>query len=124
MVLVVVLLVAAVQLGIGKYKNVILMDFENFYQFIKRETGYEINNCSPNWRIENDFNIYGDDAVEFIMKFSNEFNIDISSFNFNHHFSPESDKVSLFFLTLLKKIKVKDLAINDLKQAIELGKLE
>lgn len=100
------------------------MNFDNFYQFIKRETDHEIDNYSPNLRIENDFNIYGDEAVDFIIKFSKEFNIDISSFNFNEHFSPEADKISLFILKLFKKVKANNLTINDLKNAIKVGKLE
>jgi hypothetical protein len=100
------------------------MNFSNLYLFLKEETGYEINDTSPNLRIEKDLGIYGDEAEDFIIKFSKEFNIDISNFAFNNYFNLETDKISLFIFNFFKKTVRKDLTISDLKKAIEIGKLE
>jgi len=102
------------------------MNFSDLYLFLKKETGYEINDTSPNWKIGDDLGFYGDEAEDFIIKFSKEFNIDISNFAFNNYFNPEIDKISLSIFNFFKKgqTEKKDLTIKDLKDAIESGKLE
>ncbi|MBP1224728.1 DUF1493 family protein [Flavobacterium sp. 1355] len=100
------------------------MDNSKFYKFLKEETGKNFDDESPNYYIEKDLNIYGDEAEDFLMKFSNEFKVDITSFNFGEHFNPEADKIYLWFYNLFYKKNKKDLTIEDLKKAIIKTKLE
>ena len=77
--------------------------------------------------LENDFGIYGDDAVEFIQKFGKKFNVDVKSVNYDKYFSNEND---WFTLWMRKIFKLKpstgktDLTLGDLEEAIKKGKLE
>lgn len=100
------------------------MDNSKFYKFLKEETGKFFDDASPNCYIEKDLEIYGDEAEDFLMKFSNEFNVDITSFNFGEHFNFEIDTISLWIYSLFNKGKKKDLTINDLKKSLITGKLE
>jgi len=40
-------------------------------------------------RLADDFGVDGDDAVEFMTKFSETFSVDMSEFQFSRHFGPE-----------------------------------
>ncbi len=99
------------------------MGYERFYQFIKDEAGIKVDASRLDLKIEKDFNIYGDEAEDFLIKFSKEFNVDIAAFNFDEHFNPESDKISRFISNIFKKKTRKDLTIRDLIRAINEGKL-
>jgi len=100
------------------------MENNELYIFLKNEINKNIDDNSPNLRLEKDLNIYGDDAVEFLEKFSKKFNVNITNFNFDQYFNPEIDKISLFLKNIFNKNIKSDLTINDLKEAIVKGKLE
>lgn len=105
-----------------KVKN---MDYTELYKFLSDETGKVIDDKSPNWKIDDDLKIYGDDANEFLIKFSKKFNIKIENFNFENYFNPEIDKISLFFFNIFnRKAKKMDFTINSLKEAIKKGELK
>jgi hypothetical protein len=59
-----------------------MVNYTQLYQFLKEETGKIINDTSPNRKIEKDLGIYGDEVEDFIIRFSNRFNVDIRNFNF------------------------------------------
>ncbi|MFA6060321.1 MAG: DUF1493 family protein [Taibaiella sp.] len=71
--------------------------------------------------LEKDFGIYGDDAAEFIEKFSEKFNVDISDFEHSDYFTPETP--FYFFYKLFSKRKRKDIRIKDLEIGVIKGKL-
>ena len=78
--------------------------------------------------LETDLGITGDDADEFIVKFSEKFNVDIKEFNFNSYFLSEGEDTfhPLFSWLFRKKIKKsgrKRIALGDLEKAVETGKL-
>lgn len=100
------------------------MDNNDLYIFLKKEINKQVNDNSPNWRIEKDLNIYGEEAVEFLESFSKTFNVNIERFNFDKYFNPEMDKISLFFKNVFNKENKIELTINDLKEAIIKGKLD
>ncbi|AWG25816.1 hypothetical protein FK004_11590 [Flavobacterium kingsejongi] len=101
-----------------------MVNYMLLYKFLNEETGKIINDTSPNWKIEKDLGIYGDEAEDFIIRFSNRFNVDISNFNFKEHFNSEIDSISLFIVNLFYKKEKNELTINDLKKAVKNGKLE
>jgi len=79
------------------------------------------NSLDNNIRVEQDLNITGDDAIEFLIAFSKKFDVDISDFNVSDYFDPESYEISLQrFLNYLKKEKKKKkiLTLEDLDKAI------
>lgn len=100
------------------------MDYKELYYFLKNETGKTIDDSSPNLRIEKDLHIYGDEAIEFLEKFSEKFNVKIDDFHFEKYFNNEGDIIGLFIKNMFKKSKKIDLTINDLKEAIKKGRLE
>lgn len=77
-------------------------------------------------RIYHDLNIYGDDATDFLKKFSKAFEVDIANFNYSDYFPSEGDWIlpSLIrMLTFQSKIKYKELTIEMLLQSIKVGRL-
>ncbi|AUX17873.1 DUF1493 family protein [Flavobacterium columnare] len=97
---------------------------KEFYAFLKEEINININENSPNFRLEKDLNMYGEDAFEFIEKFANRFNVNLDNFNFEKYFNPEIDRISLFFKEKFRKNNKSELTIQDLKSAIINGKFE
>ena len=71
-------------------------------------------------RIEQDLQLTGCDAVEFIVTFGKEFDVDVSGFMANDYFEPEG--ICLIDI-LFKKERKKSLTIGDLEEAIILKKL-
>lgn len=77
--------------------------------------------------LERDLGMTGDDAIEFILEFSQRFNVDISQFNIRLYFEPEGDSIlpNVFrSITGKKKSKQKELTIGDLEHSVMKGKLE
>ena len=73
-------------------------------------------------KLEKDFGIYGDDAVDFLTKFGEKYNVDLSNLDYGKYFTKE---VSFYFIRkfFMKKNK-QDLTIEDLVLSIKIGKLE
>ncbi len=95
------------------------------YEFLFQETGKVINSESPNFKIEKDLNIYGDEAVDFLTRFSEKFNVKMDKFIFEDYFNPETDKISLFIANAFTKKRIKkELTIQSLKEAIKKGELK
>ncbi|MBM3116141.1 acyl carrier protein [Jeongeupia naejangsanensis] len=57
--------------------------------FIATFTGCTRESVQPESTLFGDLGIDGDDAVEFFESFSKKFEIDITGFNFQHHFGTE-----------------------------------
>lgn len=96
---------------------------KELYLFFKDEMNIDINENSPNFSLEKDLHIYGDEAFDFLEKFSIKFNINLEDFDFEKYFNNEIDVISLFFKNKFLKNKQSELTINDLKKAIQKKKL-
>lgn len=85
---------------------------ERLFLFVKCESCVDDVEISMDTRLEDDLGVYGDDAVDFIVKYSDTFNVDVSDFNIKDFFSPEQDLLSkLLFMSgfLRKPFTVRDL---------------
>ncbi len=49
-----------------------------------------MEDLSDETRIEDDLGITGDDAYDFMEDYQNEFEVDLTGFQFNKHFGPET----------------------------------
>ena len=100
---------------LDKIKVFIEQEGRAFYKDISRET-----------RLQEDLKIYGDDAVEFILSFAKEFNVDVSAFHVDEYFSPEGLDIFSSFIELLgisSHEKRKVLTVGDLEEAVISKKL-
>lgn len=70
-------------------------------------------------QIENELNIYGDDAVELILEYAKLFDVDVSKFMLSDYFADEG----LDLFSIFRKKKKKILTIGDLIKGIKAGKL-
>jgi hypothetical protein len=78
-------------------------------------------------RLSEDLGIRGDDAVEFLCKFSDEFKIDISNLVVENHFKLESNDFLSPLIRWMKGATEKkfiSITVEDLLCAIELGRLD
>lgn len=76
--------------------------------------------------LECDLRITGDDAVEFILAFGQEFNVDVSKFKLDEYFEAEGvlgPFFSFFYKYVSSPLK-KKMAIKDLLDAMESHKME
>lgn len=85
----------------------------------------DIDSLSLNLGIEMDLSFYGDEAVDLICCYGEEFDVDISNFSFKLYFTPEN-----IFIYLLRNIlpclnsKKKELTVGDLVAGIKAGRLD
>jgi acyl carrier protein len=101
--------------------------FNKIKRFANRHSGIIEGKITENSSLENDMGIYGDEAVEFIIAFGKEFNVDVSNFEAADYFNPEGDTILpaiIRFFTGKKKRKQKELRIKHLMKAIVEGKLD
>lgn len=77
-------------------------------------------------KLVSDLKITGDDAEDFFLAFSKEFNVDISRFKIGDYFGDEEDIVSSTLKDLFrdKEKGRKALTIGQLEQAIVFGRLD
>jgi acyl carrier protein len=102
--------------------------FEKLKIFVIKQSALSDSEIiDENTSIQNDLGIYGADAVEFIIAFGKEFNVNISNFRISDYFKDEGGQffsiLIRFFLKNEKDYK-KDLLIKHLLKAIIMGKLD
>ncbi len=105
--------------------------FNRLKAFIIRQYSFFESREIVRWtRVEENLGIYGDEAVDFLLAYSKEFNVDVSNFMAADYFSPEGIgrdiigdlKASLFSKKYPYKPK-KELTISDLEKGILMGAL-
>lgn len=99
---------------------------EEMKKFVNEIRGGYTFDLTKDTKLQEDLNIWGDDAVEFIENFGGNFNVDISEFDFNKYFKPEGDMILSSIVNLFRKTKQPEftpLTLGDLEQAIRNGKL-
>jgi acyl carrier protein len=72
-------------------------------------------------QLEDDLQITGDDAVDFLIAFGERFNVDVSEFKAAEYFEPEGDIILPAIIRLFKgekKRKLKVLTLGHLENAI------
>lgn len=65
--------------------------FSNLKKFVIKKSCVDDEEITHATRIYNDLGVYGDDAVEFIVAFGKEFNVDVSKFMAADYFEAEGD---------------------------------
>ena len=101
--------------------------FNRLKAFVTKQAAVEDEEVTRDARIEGDLGVYGDDAVEFIIAFGKEFNVDVSKFMAAKYFSSEGDFILpaiIRFFTRKKKPKQKDLMLRHLEKGILAGRLD
>jgi acyl carrier protein len=83
------------------------------------------SDIEQNSSIQDDLGIWGDDAIEFVLAFAKEFNVDVSKFMAADYFTGEGE----FILSSKRTSKFKDptrkdLTISHLVKAAEAGRLD
>lgn len=102
--------------------------FEKVKAFTIKQTAVSEKKVTEEAELENDLGISGDDAVDFIIAFGKEFNVDISKFMAADYFSPEGDSILPAIIRMFtrskKHPKQKGLRIKHLEKAILAGRLD
>jgi acyl carrier protein len=101
--------------------------FDRLKDFTIKQAGVTEEEVTEDASLENDLGVSGDDAVEFIVAFSKEFNVDVSKFMAAEYFSPEGDVILPTIIGLFtgkKKARQKDLTIKHLEKAVIAGRLD
>jgi acyl carrier protein len=107
-------------------------------QFVAIQRSQKPEKLSLESRLNFELGIDGDDAVELFEEFSKQFNVDLSSFQYDKYFGPEGggDIFSLIFWIIFwvyckvfgkiynSPYLVDPITIQDLVNAVETGRLE
>ncbi len=85
----------------------------SLFPFVKKE------NLTKSARLEEDLGIYGDDAEELMLKFSDKFNINIGELDLSKYFTRETAFYFLYvWFPILRNKRRKSLTIHDLEKVI------
>ena len=101
--------------------------FNNLKEFVINQSAVNDQVITRSTQIEDDLGVSGDDAVEFIIAFGKEFNVDISKFMASDYFSSEGDFILpalVRFFTKKKKRERKCFTVGHLEKAVMAGKLD
>lgn len=101
--------------------------FIRLKEFTIKQAAVKAEEVTEDASLENDLGVYGDDAMEFIMAFSKEFNVDVSKFMAAEYFSPEGDSILPAIIRMFtgkKHPKQKELRIKHLVKAVVAGRLD
>ncbi len=102
--------------------------FNNVKRFTIDQAAAGENDITENALLETDLGIYGDDAIEYVIAFGKEFNVDVSRFMAADYFSPEGGfKLPpgiIKFFGGKKKPRQKELTIKHLMKAVIAGRLD
>jgi len=82
--------------------------YDKILEFVSSETITRKQRLSRNTDIAQDLGVDGCDAGEFMFKFQQEFEVDLSNFRFDRYFGGEGLDVILFIKNLLGMGIVKD----------------
>lgn len=99
---------------------------EDLLIFVKQESFVD-DELTIDTALEEDLGIYGDDAIAFLLRYSNKYNVDITQFMAADYFSAESRStlwtiLSLFFCK--ESRSKKSLTIRHLYVGIKSGRLD
>lgn len=92
--------------------------FKLIVGFIKKNIGIEVDETTVFFK---DLDLIGHDAYEFIRLFSEEFNIDMTTFNFNEYFVDEYNIPFVYWVDRFfkkEKLKRKEFNIKHLAKVI------
>lgn len=101
--------------------------FELLRKFITENTIADIDKISRDSDVRSDLVLSGDDAIEFILKYSKRFKVDVTNFMAADYVEPEGDKIFPFFVRVItgsQKRKLKKLLVGHLVKGIEVGRLD
>lgn len=93
--------------------------------FIEKERWKYPFKLTSNTEVEKDLKVTGDDAIEFLVSFGKEFNVDISQFSATEYFDSDGiDFIGWIVDLFRKKPRVKKrLTLGDLETAIQTKQL-
>lgn len=101
--------------------------FENIKFFVEKKRWKYDFQLLRTTQLEDDLQITGDDAIEFIIAFGKTFSVDVSTFNAAEYFEPEGDIILPAIIRFLKGDKKKQyevLTLGDLEDAVISKKLD
>jgi acyl carrier protein len=101
--------------------------FERIKEFTVEQMGLNEKDITEDAGLEIDLGIYGDDAIEYLVAFSKEFNVDITNFMAADYFSGEGIDIISGITRLFtgkKEKQKKELTMRHLEKAVIAGKLD
>lgn len=101
--------------------------FENLKAFVLREIGQYEFSLTRKTELYKDLRIWGDDADDFIIAFSEKFGVDVSRFDMSKYFKSEGDEILPAIIRLFtgrQNQLIVPITLGDLEQAIVHGKLD
>ena len=113
--------------GLNKTMEISEEAFNKLKAFVVKQSAVTDEEICRTTEIENGLGITGDDAVEFMVAFGKEFNVDVTRFMAADYFEAEGDKILptlIRFLTGRKKKAKKILTVGHLEKGILAGRLD
>ncbi|MFC7526263.1 DUF1493 family protein [Parapedobacter sp. GCM10030251] len=100
---------------------------DDLFLFVRKESFVDDEPICLDTRLEDDLGIYGDDAVEFILKYAKKYNVDVKRFMAADYFSSEGRSVLPSLLHEIfgtRENSRKALTVRHLYNGIKYGRLD
>jgi len=101
--------------------------FNNLKDFVIKQSYVDDEVITSETKIEDDLGVSGADAVEFIIAYGKEFNVDVTKFMAADYFSPDGDVILpalIRIFTCKAKPSRKILTVGHLEKGIIAGRLD
>lgn len=100
---------------------------ERVIQFVSMQTRINAQKLTLSSTLFQDLGIDGDDAIDLLRAFSEEFRVDLSELDPKQHFGPEGFGPSAIFLWLfsilgIERSELTPISLSDLAEAAEAGR--
>lgn len=101
--------------------------FGKLKEFVIKQSAVDDEEITRQTSIADDLGVYGDDAVDFIIAYSKQFNVDVTKFMAANYFRDEG---GISLPSFVKKVfgeterKYKKLTVGDLEKGILAGRLD
>ncbi|PWT72117.1 MAG: hypothetical protein C5B59_16630 [Bacteroidetes bacterium] len=102
-------------------------NFNNLKAFVIKESSVDDEEITRETKIEDDLGVYGDDAIEFMIRYGKQFNVDLSHFMASDYFSKEGDIILPAVIRFFKGKSLtprKALTVGHLEKGILAGRLD
>lgn len=99
----------------------------DLFSFVKNESCVNDEIISFDTRLEEDLGMYGDDAIEFMLKYAKQYNVDVTRFEAANYFSSEARSLVWSILCSFfrkESTSKKSLTIRHLYEGIKNGRLD
>ena len=92
------------------------INFNQIRDFVSKQTFTSKDTLTPKTRLGDDLRVVGDDADEFLVEFSKQFDVNLSNFIFNDYFPDEVSPEMHYYLCCIAQKKSSNIIVEFIRK--------